>query len=403
MDAQGLLTWTNGPANAICSVEASANLGRFWMPGSNVFASNTFGKIRASVGETNCFYRLRMVDVSGTPEGFTNLVQSYGMLETIAGTGAGQTDGINYWNAFYEGEPSWAAALSRPHYAQADRAGNIYIVDKNSHSILKVTPDGVIRTFAGTHERGFNGDGPELATDLQLDSPNGAWVRADGTVYMLDTNNGRVRRVDTEGRMQTLFQATSDGSALPGGRGLWVSDDETLAYFCAGTRLRKWTPSEGVKTVANDFVELGTIFVEANGDILVCDRGANLLYRITPSGKRSILAGNGDTTGGGDGFPALETGLEGLRSVWPLPNGALLLLTHDGCQFWYMDTAGIVRLLLNGAPGRTHGGDGQFFYSPEAKISEGRSVTVDYEGNILITESDWGYVRRIRFQRIIPD
>ncbi|MGH7968959.1 MAG: hypothetical protein ACREIC_09565, partial [Limisphaerales bacterium] len=72
-------------------------------------------------------------------------------------------------------------------------------------------------------------------------------------------------------------------------------------------------------------------------------------------------------------------------------------LTHDGCQLWFMDTAGIIHLLLNGASGHTHSGDGLFFYSPSPIISEGRSVTVDYDGNILVTESDWGYVRRIRF------
>ena len=114
-----------------------------------------------------------------------------------------------------------------------------------------------------------------------------------------------------------------------------------------------------------------------------------------------MIAGNGTTTGGGDGFPALETGLYGPRGVWPVPTGGYLLLTHDGCQLWYMDTAGMVRLLLNGARGNTHDGDGQFFYDPsEPKISEGRSVTMDYAGNILICESDWGYVRRIRFQRM---
>ena len=101
--------------------------------------------------------------------------------------------------------------------------------------------------------------------------------------------------------------------------------------------------------------------------------------------------------GGGDGYPALETGLWGVRSVWPVPTGGYLLLTHDGCQLWYLDTAGIVHLILNGARGRTHSGDGSFFYTPDAKISEGRSVTMDYDGNILVCESDWGYVRRIRF------
>lgn len=67
-------------------------------------------------------------------------------------------------------------------------------------------------------------------------------------------------------------------------------------------------------------------------------------------------------------------------------------------------TAGIVHLLLSGAGGRTHAGDGLFFYNPsQFKISEGRSVTMDYAGNILICESDWGYVRRIQFLPMLSD
>jgi len=262
-----------------------------------------------------------------------------------------------------------------------------------------VAPDGSIFTHAGTHTGGFDGEGPAAATNLQLNLPNGLWVRGDGTVYVLDTENGRVRRVSTNGVMQTLFLATSSGSSLDGGRGLWVKDDESLAYFCAEDRVRRWTPFGGLSTLASGFAELGTLFVETSGSLIVCDRGAHYVYRVSTTGSKTIIAGNGATTGGGDGMSALATGLNGVRSAWPVPTGGFLLLTHDGCQLWYLDTGGIVHLLLNGEGGRTHGGDGQFFYDlSQFKISEGRSVTMDYDGNILICESDWGYVRRIQFR-----
>jgi len=395
-DTNGNLFWTNALVPGVCTVEKADALDGPWLPARNGFATNSAGSLSVTRQGPAGFFRLKAVDVPATPEGFLNLVYSYGLLETVAGTGVGQTDGVSYWQQSYEGGPGSSAALSRPHFAQADRAGNIYIADKNSHAILKVTPDGNIHTFAGTHVGGFNGEGPASATALQLNLPNGEYVRADGTVYVLDTENGRVRRVNTNGIMQTLFQATSSGS-LAGGRGLWVNQTETLAYFCAGTRLRKWTPSLGVQTVVMGFVELGPLYVESSGNILVCDRGTNLAYRVTPAGGLTVIAGNGQTTGGGDGYPALQTGLYGVRSIWPVPTGGFLLLTHNGCQLWYMDTAGIVHLLLNGYRGSTHSGDGQFYYTPWPAISEGRSVTMDYEGNILITESDYGYVRQIRF------
>jgi sugar lactone lactonase YvrE len=401
-DRGGHLAWTNALVPGICTVEVADQLNGKWTPGGNYYSTNSGGQATVPANGACQFVRLQSVDVGPTAQGFTNFVYAYGILETIAGNGAGQTDGVSYWQSYFEGWPGSWAALSRPHFAMADRAGAVYIADKNSHSILRLTPEGLIYTHAGTHAGGYNGEGPAMATNLQLNLPNSLWVRADGVVYALDTGNGRVRRVETNGIMSTLFLCTSDGSALSGGRGLWVKDDEMLAYFCAETRVRKWTPAGGLSTLASGFSELGDLYVEASGDVLVCDRKGNAVYRVTPGGKKTIIAGNGTANGGGDGYPALATGLEGVRGVWPVPTGGLLLLTHDSSRLWYMDTAGTVRLLLEGGPGRTHSGDGMFFYGPEPKISEGRSVTVDYAGNLLVCESDYGFVRRIRFQRVAP-
>lgn len=172
-------------------------------------------------------------------------------------------------------------------------------------------------------------------------------------------------------------------------------------YFGNETRVRRWTPANGVQTLVSGFNELGTFYVEANGNLVVADRGAHYIYRVTPDGDKTVIAGNGTTSGGGDGFPALQTGLDGPRGVWPVPTGGYLFLLHDGCQLWYMDSANIMRLLMNGAGGVTHSGDGSFFYNPlQLMISEGRSVAMDFSGNILLCESDYGYIRRIRFERL---
>jgi len=401
-DPAGQIAWANAAVPGVCTVEVASIASNVWMPTQNAFVTASTGALTLEVEGDGTLYRLRSADVSPTASGFTNLIRSYGLLETLAGDGVGRSDDVNYWLPQFEGGPAAQASLSRPHYAMADRAGNIYIADKNSHSILRVETDGTIHTHAGTHMGGFNGEGPAAATNLQLNFPNALWVRADGTVYVLDTENARVRRVTTNGVMSTMFYAKSDPStALGGGRCLWVKDDETLAYFGNTDRLRKWTPSGGVQTLASGFVELGTFYVETNGNLIVADRGAHYVYRVFPDGSRVILAGNGTTTGGGDGFPALETGLYGPRGVWPVPTGGYLFYLHDGCQLWYMDSAGTLHLLVNGAGGSTHAGDGEYFYDPvQLKINEGRSVAMDYAGNILLCDSDYGYIRRIRFQRL---
>jgi len=400
----GQLSWTNAPVPGVCTVGVAAAVNSNWAPTQNVYSLGPAGQLSLGVTASNQFIRLRAVDILPTAQGFTNFIQAYGLLETICGDGVGREDGVSYWQPQFEGNPAANASLSRPHFALADAAGNVYIADKNSHSILRIATNGLIYTHAGTHTGGFNGEGPAAATSLQLNFPNALWVRSDGAVYVLDTENARVRRVTTNGVMSTLFNAKNDvSSGLGGGRTLWVKDDESLAYFGNTDRIRKWTPLNGLQTFASDFTELGCFCVEASGSLIVADRGAHHVYRVFADGSRTIIAGNGTTTGGGDGFAALQTGLYGPRGVWPVPTGGYLLLLHDGAQLWYVDGSNTMHLLINGVGGNgfVHGGDGQHFYAPDQyNIGEGRSVALDFAGNILICESDYGFIRRVRFHRM---
>jgi len=404
-DKTGTLAWTNVTVPGVCTVEVTTALSNSWTPSLNSFSIASTGLVTVAVDATNKFFRLRTVDVSATAQGFTNLIQSYGLMETLCGDGIGRADGVSYWQPQFEGGPAVNASLSRPHYAMADKAGNIYIADKNSHSVLRIATNGNVYTHAGTHVGGFNGEGPTVATNLQLNFPNALWVRGDGTVYVLDTDNARVWRVATNGVMSTLFNAKNDPSTpLGGGRTLWVKDDETLAYFGNTDRIRKWTPLSGLQTLASGFTELGCFYVEASGSLIVSDRGAHYVYRVLADGSRVAIAGNGTTSGGGDGSAALATGIYGPRGIWAMPTGGYVMLLHDGAQLWYVDNANIMHLLVNGLGGNgfVHGGDGQYFYAPDQfNIGEGRSVALDYAGNIILCESDYGFIRRIRFHRMM--
>ena len=403
-DKLGHLAWTNAIVPGVSTVEVVSNLSSNWSPTQNTFSITSTGLACVPVDATNQFIRLRTVDVSATAQGFTNLIQSYGVLETICGDGVGRTDGVSYWQPQFEGGVAAYASLSRPHYAMADKAGNIYIADKNSHSVLRVATNGTVQTYCGTHSAGYNGAGPMTATNMQLNLPNALWVRSDGVAYVLDTENARVRRVSTNGTAITLFDAKNDTSTgLGGGRCLWVKDDESLAYFGNKDRIRKWTPSNGLQTLSSGFTEIGNFYVEPSGSLVVADRLANYVYRVFTDGTRVAIAGNGTTSGGGDGSPALSTGIYGPRGVWPVPTGGYLLLLHDGAQLWYVDSSNIMHLFVNGLGGNgyVHNGDGQYFYAPsEYRIGEGRSVSMDYSGNIIVCESDYGFIRRIRFQRM---
>ena len=318
---------------------------------------------------------------------FAQVARSFGIIDTLAGIGLSQND--NGWRPAFEGKAAVLAELSAPHNALGDAAGNIYIADKEAHAIRKVAPDGTIHTVAGTGSPGDGPDTPGPGLERALSNPNGLWVLADGTVYILDLDNEKVRKLTPAGILSTFLE-------LPGlrtGRGLWVADDESLAFATSADRLVRWTREGGLEILAADFADLGNIYVESSGSVLVTDRGQHRVFRVTPDGIATPVAGNRTTTGGGDGMPALDTGLDQVRGVWVYEEtGGIFLATHRGSQVWYVDTAGIIHLFLDGRSG-VHAGDGEPFDAPGPKVSEIRNVTMDRRGNLLITENDFGFVR----------
>jgi sugar lactone lactonase YvrE len=328
------------------------------------------------------------------PTEYDRVVAMYGNLETLAGTGLVPDNNLNLWQERFENGSATAAELSRPHTAMADRKGNVYIADKGSHGIRRVTPDGTISTYAGTNVPGDDGDDPGPATEGRLNNPNGLWVRDDGTLYILDTGNGKVRRVDISGQMTTMF-------SVPGGiivgRGLWVSDDEDLAFVSSLNTLYRWTPEDGAEAVAfsTGYNQLGNIAMSPDGEIYVTDKEDLLVYVVDEDGERTVVAGNGLASGGGDGELAIETGLNEPRGIFFHPLGGYFIAEHNGSRVWYVDTSEVIHLFVNGRNG-SHCCDGEPFNSPGNKLSEVRNVTVDFDGNVLITENDAGYVRIVR-------
>jgi len=406
----GQISWTNAFASGVCTVEAAFqfngnNSQTAWAPQQSYFTTNSAGTGRFPLPSGNGFFRLVAVSIStNTPQAFTNLVQSYGILHTIAGNGdAGYSDPgedeTNYWQPSFEGGYATNAALSRPHFAMEDNSSNVFIVDKDSDAVLKVTPDGRIHTVAGTHAMGNGPDITTLATNVAMNQPNGLWVRGDGTVYVLDTGNSKVRRLDTNGMLTTLF---TDSKGVSGGRGLWVKNDESLIYYASGSNLRQWTPAGGTANLNTKFNNLGNLILSGT-NIVATDRDDNTVWLVsTNTGKRTLLFGNGGENLVTDGTLALTSSLYGVRGVWQPPIGGYFLATDYGAQLLYVDIAGVIHIFVNGQ-GNDHAGDGKWFYSPSNyDFGQLRSVSMDSQGHVIIVENDLGYVRRIDFQRLNP-
>jgi hypothetical protein len=182
-----------------------------------------------------------------------------------------------------------------------------------------------------------------------------------------------------------------------------VSPDESEAYFCSLTVVKRWTAETGATDFSTNYVRLGNLIVDARGNVVVADRGSHAVYRLNAQGQRTVIAGNGLSSGGGDGQLATETALDEVRGVWCMPNGGFLVATHRASQVWYVDPDGYIHLMLNGNRVGVHFGDGTWFYNLlELRVSECRAITMDYEGNLIITENDVGYIRKVRFLPFQP-
>jgi hypothetical protein len=321
---------------------------------------------------------------------FERLVARYDVLWTLAGKGAVRDQG-NEWSATYEGGPATQAELSRPHTAMADSLGRVFITDKEAHAIRRVDPDGRIFTVAGTGIPGDDGDGPALATAMRLTDPNGLHITANDIVFILDQGNGKVRRLG--GDTMSTFITIAEGIAV--GRGLWVSDDEQEAFIAAGDKVLRWRSGQGLSLFASGFVELGNLTVDTSGALVVTDRMGHSVYRLSASGSRTRIAGNGTTTGGGDGALATNTGLEEPRAIAFTDDGGFFVGTHEGNQLWWVAPEGTIHLFLDGGDNHAHSGDGRYFRSPGKKVSEVRAVSLDRAGNVLVVENDFGYVRKV--------
>jgi len=301
---------------------------------------------------------------------FETLLSSYGKLRTAAGRGLIKGKEVNGWMESMEGGSATDAELSRPHMTMADGEGNLYIADKGGHAIRKVTTDGTIHTIASTGVAGFNGDG--VGFETQLSSPNGLYSFPDGTTYILDLENDRIRKLSTSGDITTIVH---DLNGISIGTGLWVSEDETLIYYTSGSVIKKWTQPEGLTAYATGFVSLGNMDVDpTDGNLVVTDRGANRVYRVFPDGSTEAIA---------------------VRGICFAPNGGYFLATHEGGQVWYVDTDGYIHLLIDGDANDTHAGDGEDVKTPGRKISEPRAVTLSPNGDLIVTENDYGYVRGV--------
>ena len=244
-------------------------------------------------------HRIRKVDTAGT-------------ITTVAGTGTRGFSG--------DGGPATSARLSRPSGVALDAAGNLYIVDRDNHRIRKVYASGIITTVAGTGDEGFSGDGGP-ATSARLNRPWAIALDGAGNLYITDLRNIRIRKVDTSGTITTVAGTGEEGFSGDGGpatsaqlfgpRGVALDGAGNLYIADTGNiRIRKVDTAGTITTVAGTGVfgfsgDGGpATSAQLNGDRGIALDGAGNLYiaefvnrrirKMDTSGTITTVAGTGE-------------------------------------------------------------------------------------------------------------
>jgi serine/threonine-protein kinase len=219
-----------------------------------------------------------------------------GVITTVAGNGSKASTG--------DGGPATEAGVFEPRGVAAGPDGNIYIAEAGGNRVRKVSPAGVISTLAGTGGKGgFAGDGGP-ATAAQLRFPDQVAVGPDGSVYVADVLNNRIRRISNAGIITTFAGSgpVDDGQGNHGGG----------------------FGGDGGPAALARLAEPGGVTVSTDGDVYVADTKNGRIRRVDAAGIITTVAG---APGGSrdDGTPAAHASLPNPESIAFDPQRRLLI------------------------------------------------------------------------------
>ncbi|MGL5004235.1 MAG: hypothetical protein ACRDAM_14955, partial [Casimicrobium sp.] len=287
-------------------------------------------------------------------------------ISTIAGNGLPGFSG--------DGAVATSATLSGANGIALDRFGNVFVADSFNHRIRKIALDGKISTIAGTGVQGFSGDGAE-ATKAALNYPVHLAFAADGTLLIADNGNHRVRRVGTNGIISTVAGNGTEGFAGDGGAATAAQLNNPVGVATGGNgsiyigdaqnhRVRRVDTNGVISTVAGNgtagfagdggaatAAQLnfpGAIYVAANGDLLIADYANNRVRRVASDGIISTFAGTGTAGATGDGAAATAAQLSGPFHLAGGTNGSVLIVDQIGGRVRSVASDGKISTVVGG-------------------------------------------------------
>ncbi|MDE3104021.1 MAG: Ig-like domain repeat protein [Acidobacteriota bacterium] len=243
---------------------------------------------------------------------------STGIMTTVAGNGSPGFSG--------DGGPATAASLAAPVALAISAGGKLAVADSGNSRVREIDlAAGTILTVAGSGTQGYSGDGGQ-ATAAALDTPTSLAYDAAGNLYLADTHNQRIRRVDTKGVITTVAGAGAPGFAGDGGA--------ALAASLAGPT---------------------GISVDSGGNLYFADAGNQRIRRVdATTGAVTTVVGEGTQGYAGDGGPATAAMLDTPRATAFSP--AALLTLADAANQRIRQRTATATLVAFGTASSTSGG-----------------------------------------------
>jgi hypothetical protein len=254
-----------------------------------------------------------------------------------------------------DGGPATAAEINTPYGIFSDTIGNLYITDNLNQRMRKVGTNGIINTIVGDGTPGYSGDFSP-ATAAELNGPTGTAVDFHGNVFIGDGGNNRVRRIDIGAGTISTFAGNGTGAFLGDG---------------------------GPATAAEVYTPTG-IAVDAGDTAYFCDMLNQRIRKVTPSRKIYTVAGNGTSGFAGDGAAATAAELANPFGVALDSIDDIYIADQNNHRIRRVDvvTGNISTIAGNGTAGFS--GDGG--PATAAELNRPFSVAVDKLGNIYIAD-----------------
>lgn len=262
------------------------------------------------------------------------------------------------------------ARVYNPYGVAVDDLGNVYIADTYNHRVRKVDTNGIITTIAGTGQRGFNGDGI-LAIDAHIIYPTDVVVDNRGNVYFADWGNNRVRKIDTNGIISTVAGNGAYGFSGDGG----LATEATLR--------RPWS-----------------IDINDAGEVFFVDFYNYRVRMVDTNGIIATIAGNGSFGLSTDGIDATNSAFGNLYGLAVDDNGNVYLSErYSGRVGRRYTTSYLVKQIDSNGILTTFAGQGSGGYSGDggvainAQLYFPHGLATDSAGNVYIADY---YNRRVR-------